>query len=68
MMMGEVLSQQSWLWSLAWQSTAVLAVGFGGSLILRHRPVRAHQALLLALTAAVLLPAMSLAQVTQFER
>ncbi len=26
MMMGEVLSQQSWLWSLAWQSTAVLAV------------------------------------------
>jgi hypothetical protein len=56
MMLGEVLSQQCWLWPLAWQSSAVLAVGLGGSLILRHRPVRAHRLLLLALLAAVTVP------------
>ncbi|MBN1360180.1 MAG: carboxypeptidase regulatory-like domain-containing protein [Sedimentisphaerales bacterium] len=59
-MIGEMLSQYSWLWPLAWQSTASLAVGLAVSWLLRNRPVRAHQVLLLALAVAVFLPAMSL--------
>jgi beta-lactamase regulating signal transducer with metallopeptidase domain len=42
-----------------WQSTACAAAGIIGSFILRHRPARAHQVLLLAIIAAVGVPAMS---------
>jgi beta-lactamase regulating signal transducer with metallopeptidase domain len=58
-MSGGVFGQHAWLWMLAWQSTLCLAAGLGGSLILRHRPARAHQALLIGLIAAALIPALS---------
>lgn len=58
-MIGEMFSGHAWLWPLAWQSTARLAVGLGGSFIPRRRPPRAHQLLLLALIAAAVVPAMS---------
>jgi beta-lactamase regulating signal transducer with metallopeptidase domain len=58
-MISEVFAQHSWLWTLAWQSTACLAAGFAGSILLRRRPVRAHQLLLLSLIAAILIPALS---------
>jgi beta-lactamase regulating signal transducer with metallopeptidase domain len=58
-MIGEVLAQHPWLWPLAWQSTACLAAGLGASFLLRRRPVRAHQLLLLSLVAAVFVPVMS---------
>jgi len=58
-MMGEQFTQHPWLWPLAWQSTACLAAGLGVSFLLRRRPARAHQLLLLSLTAAILIPVLS---------
>ncbi len=58
-MISQVLTQHPWLWPLAWQSTACLAAGLAGSILLRRRPVRAHQLLLLSLLAAILIPALS---------
>ena len=58
-MISEVLVQHPWLWTLAWQSTICLAAGLAGSILLRRRPARAHQLLLLSLIAAILIPALS---------
>jgi len=58
-MISEIFAEHPWLWPLAWQSTLCLAAGLGGSLLLRRHAVRAHQVLLLALVAAVLIPALS---------
>ncbi len=58
-MSGGVFAQHAWLWMLAWQSTVCLAAGLGGSLILRRHPARAHQVLLIGLTAAAVIPALS---------
>ncbi len=58
-MSGGVFAQHAGLWMLAWQSTLCLAVGLGGSLILRRRPARAHQALLIGLMAAIAIPSLS---------
>jgi beta-lactamase regulating signal transducer with metallopeptidase domain len=58
-MISEILAQHTWLWPLAWQSTTILALGLGTSFLLRRRAVRAHQLLLLALVAAVAVPALS---------
>jgi hypothetical protein len=58
-MIGEVFGESRWLWPLLWQSTACLALGLGGSLVLRRRPVRAHQVLVLSLVAAVAAPLLS---------
>ena len=58
-MMAELLSENGFLWTCLWQSTACVAAGLIGSFILRHRPARAHQVLLLAMIAAVAMPAMS---------
>jgi beta-lactamase regulating signal transducer with metallopeptidase domain len=58
-MIGTVFAQHAWLWMLAWQSTLCLAAGLGGSLLLRRRPARAHQVLLIGLIAAAAIPALS---------
>ncbi len=58
-MMSEIFAHHPWLWPLAWQSTLCLTAGLGGSFLLRRHAVRAHQVLLLALVAAVLIPALS---------
>jgi beta-lactamase regulating signal transducer with metallopeptidase domain len=58
-MISELFADHPWLWPLVWQSTICLAAGLVGSLVLRRRPARAHQVLLLALAAAVLIPALS---------
>ncbi len=58
-MISEMLTQHSWLWPLAWQSTLCLAVGLAGSVILRRHAARAHQALLLGMVAALLIPVIS---------
>lgn len=58
-MIAELLSENQFVWTCLWQSTACAAAGIIGSFILRHRPARAHQLLLLAIIAAVGVPAMS---------
>jgi len=58
-MSGGVFWQHAWLWMLAWQSTLCLAAGLGGSLVLRRQPARAHQALLIGLIAAAVIPLLS---------
>jgi len=59
-MIAELLSENAIVWTCLWQSTACVAAGLIGSFILRHRPARAHQVLLLAMIAALALPAMSI--------
>ncbi len=61
-MMGE----NTFLWSCVWQGMVCVGVGLVGSFILRRRPARAHQMLLLAMIAAVIVPVMS-AVVKHFE-
>jgi len=58
-MIREILAQHTWLWPPVWQSATVLAIGLGGSLVLRKRAVRAHQLLLLALIGALAVPALT---------
>ena len=58
-MLTQWIAQHPNLWTLAWQSTVCLAVGLGGSYFLRRRAARAHQVLLLALVAAICIPAIS---------
>lgn len=58
-MNGEIATQCAWLWPLAWQSTVCLATGLGASIILRRWATRAHQVLLLAVLAAVAVPALA---------
>jgi beta-lactamase regulating signal transducer with metallopeptidase domain len=58
-MIAELLSENQFVWMCLWQSTACAAAGIIGSFILRHRPARAHQVLLLAIIAAVAVLAMS---------
>jgi beta-lactamase regulating signal transducer with metallopeptidase domain len=58
-MMPNMLTEYPWLWTLIWQSTVCLIAGLGLSYWLRHRPVRAHQILLLALAAAMFVPLLS---------
>jgi len=47
------------LWGCLWQSTLFAILGLAGSFLLRRRPARAHQVLLLAVMAAVLVPVLS---------
>ncbi len=51
----EIVAGRLWLLLLV-QGTACLAAGLAASYVLRHRPARAHQVLLTALLAAVLMP------------
>ena len=54
-MIDELFAGDLWLLLLV-QGTACLAVGLAVSYVLRHRPARAHQVLLTALLASVLMP------------
>lgn len=58
-MIGEILTQHTWLWTLAWQSATILALGIAISVLLRNRAVRAHQLLLLALVATLAIPGLT---------
>jgi TRAP-type C4-dicarboxylate transport system substrate-binding protein len=58
-MIRTVLLPNVSLWGCLWQSTLIALLGLMGSLLLRRRPARAHQLLLLAVLAAVLVPAPS---------
>jgi beta-lactamase regulating signal transducer with metallopeptidase domain len=59
-MISEIFSAESFFWSGIWQSTVFIAAGLLGSFIIRHRSARAHQVLLLAIIAAVIVPIMSI--------
>ncbi|MHC4333323.1 MAG: M56 family metallopeptidase [Planctomycetota bacterium] len=58
-MTTQLLSQNAFLFQCIWQSTICIGLGMSGSYLLRRRPARAHQLLLLAIIAAVAVPAMS---------
>ncbi|MBM4028261.1 MAG: hypothetical protein FJ280_23145 [Planctomycetes bacterium] len=58
-MIDKLLAAGPWLLLLV-QGTACLAVGLAASHAWRHRPARAHQVLLTALLAAVLMPVLYL--------
>ena len=58
-MISEILVEHQWLWPAVWQSTTMLAVGLGASLSWRSRAVRAHQLLLMASIAALVVPGLS---------
>jgi len=59
-MIRELFLEDLSLWSCVWQSTLLIVIGLVGSFLLRHRPARAFQVFLLAMIAAVVVPAMSL--------
>jgi beta-lactamase regulating signal transducer with metallopeptidase domain len=58
-MIDELCAGRLWLLLLV-QGTACLAAGLAASYVLRHRPAHAHQILLTALWAAVLMPGLYL--------
>jgi beta-lactamase regulating signal transducer with metallopeptidase domain len=60
-MVTEPFTADTVLLSTLWQTTAWLAAGLALSVILERRPARAHGALLLCMTAAVLTPVISIA-------
>jgi beta-lactamase regulating signal transducer with metallopeptidase domain len=53
------LAQNTFLLNCIWQSTVCIGLGLAGSYLLRRRPARAHQLLLLGIIAAVAVPVMS---------
>jgi len=55
-MTGEIFSADSSLWMCVWQSTIFLVAGLLGSFLLRRHSARAHQVVLLAMIAAVIVP------------
>ena len=59
-MIGEMIFESLGVLLVA-QGTACLALGLAASCVLRHRAARAHQALLTALLASVLMPSLYLA-------
>ena len=58
-MIRELFLENLSLWSCVWQSTLFAVIGLVGSFLLRRRPARACQVLILAMLAAVLVPTMS---------
>ena len=60
-MVTEPITADTVLLGTLWQTTAWLAVGLALSVILERRPARAHGAVLLCMTAAVLTPVISIA-------
>jgi hypothetical protein len=57
-MIRDVLLENMSLWGCMWQSTSFALIGLIGSFLLRRGPARASQVLLLAMIAAVIVPAM----------
>jgi len=58
-MANDLLSNESMLWTAAWQTSLMLALGLLASLIWSRRPARAHQLLTLAMVASLLVPALT---------
>jgi hypothetical protein len=58
-MTTQFLSENAFLFQCIWQSTICIGLGLAGSYLLRRRPARAHQLLLLAIIASVAVPVMS---------
>ncbi len=58
-MMRELILRDLSLWDCLWQSVVFLALGLAAGWLLRRRPSRAYAALLLAMTAATLVPFLS---------
>jgi len=58
-MLEHLRPTDSLVWTIAWQSSAFLALGLAASLALRKRPARAHWALLSAMLAALISPALT---------
>ena len=58
-MIRELFLRDLSLWAVTWQSILFAVIGLVGSFLLRRRPARASQMLLLAIIAAVLVPTMS---------
>jgi beta-lactamase regulating signal transducer with metallopeptidase domain len=56
-MTGEILSAGYFLWSCLWQSTIFLIAGLLVSFLLRRHSAKAHRVLLLAMIAAIIVPA-----------
>ena len=54
--MNSLIEIPLWMGTVAWQSTLCLASGLLITALLRHRPARAHLALLLAAIAALVIP------------
>jgi len=65
-MIRELFTQDLSLWTCLWQSTAFAALGVIAGWLLRRRPSRAYQVLLLAMMAAVAVP-LSSAVVKHFD-
>jgi len=57
-MIRELFLRDLSLWGVIWQSILFAVIGLVGSFLLRRRPARASQVLLLALIAAATVPAM----------
>ncbi|MGB2806126.1 MAG: hypothetical protein WBC22_00160 [Sedimentisphaerales bacterium] len=51
-----IASENAFLWSYLWQSTAFITVGLAISFAFRRRPCRTHHILLLSIIAAVIVP------------
>lgn len=51
-----IASENAFLWSYLWQSTAFITAGLAISFAFRRRPCRAHHVLLLSIIAAVIVP------------
>lgn len=59
-MADSMLWNESMLWTMAWQTSIMLAVGLLASQIWSHRPARAHRILILAVIASLMVPAFTL--------
>ncbi|MHC4692761.1 MAG: hypothetical protein ACYS67_08465, partial [Planctomycetota bacterium] len=51
-----IATENAFLWSYLWQSTAFIMAGLAISFAFRRRPCRAHHILLLSIIAAVIVP------------
>ena len=60
-MADSMLWSDSMPWTLAWQTSLVLAFGLLASQIWSHRPARAHRILILTIIASLSVPALTLA-------
>ena len=58
-MIGELFSEDAFLWNCVWQSTICITAGLAASFAFRHWSARAHRVLLLSMVAALIVPVMS---------
>jgi len=60
-MADSMLWNESMLWTVAWQTSLMLAFGLLASQIWSHRPARAHRILILTIISCLTVPALTLA-------